>query len=286
MAEGTLLVALMRALLAVFVLPLYLACSAKGTDKSDIRILTLNLQTFNANPVVDLRTQMVIDYLKSTSPDLVAFQEAAESSEVRNRAEVIAAAAGYEHVWTSANMNQPLDYKGGSAVLSRWPIESQELEDLPFLGLEGEYQARAIRITSRTPVGRVNLVGVHVTAVDAPGLKTDQTITAANLLLRAQRRLPGFYAGDFNAEPNAPSIEALRDSGSFEDAWSAANPEASGHSYPANNPDRRIDYIFTVPGSESRAKTLRCSLFGDQSEGTRVSDHLGVLCDFRFERLQ
>ena len=281
----------MRALFKYIVVPLGLclvACSDENSAKPDLRILTLNLQTFAANPAVELRTALVIDYLRLESPDLIALQEAAQSSEVSNRAQVIAAAAGYEYVWTSADSNEPLDYMGGTAVLSRWPIESQEIEDLPYLGLEGEYQARAIRITSQTPIGQVNFVGVHVSTIDAGNLKMDQTIAGANLLLKAQQALPGFYAGDFNAEPDAQSIEALLSTsrGSFADAWTEANPGASGFSYPASNPDRRIDYIFSSPGTEKRAEALRCSLFTDDSDGTRVSDHLGVLCDFRIRPIQ
>lgn len=265
------------------------SCSAEEPSarepSADLRVLTLNLQTFAANPAVEVRTEMVIKYLRSEMPDLVALQEAAQSSEVENRAEAIAAAAGYEYVWTSADMNEPQDYRGGTAVLSRWPITQEEIVDLPFLGVEGEYQSRAILITADTPVGNVKMVGVHVTTIEAEDLKARQTIAGAELLVGALGQMPGFYAGDFNAEPNAPSILQLNDAESgFVDAWVAANPDAPGYSYPSSGPDRRIDYIFTTAGTEKRARVKSCTLFGDEStDGIRVSDHLGILCDFRLQ---
>tara|TARA_R110002096_G_scaffold44526_4_gene120037 strand:+ start:19748 stop:20626 length:879 start_codon:yes stop_codon:yes gene_type:complete len=279
----------LRALALTTFAMLAASCSAQEPSadlrepSADLRVLTLNLQTFAANPAVEVRTEMVIKYLRSEMPDLVALQEAAQSSEVENRAEAIAAAAGYEYVWTSADMNEPQDYRGGTAVLSRWPITQKEIVDLPFLGVEGEYQSRAILITADTPVGKVKMVGVHVTTIEAEDLKARQTIAGAALLVSALGAMPGFYAGDFNAEPNAPSILQLDEAESgFVDAWAAANPGAPGYSYPSSGPDRRIDYIFTAAGTEKRATVKSCTLFGDEStDGIRVSDHLGILCDFR-----
>lgn len=225
---------------------------------------------------------MVIDFLRVEAPDLVALQEAAQTTEIANRAQVIAEAAGYEYVWTSADMGEPEDYKGGPAVLSRWPIASQTIEDLRFDGRPGEYQSRAIRIVASSPFGPIAFVGVHVTTIDADNLQRDQILGGASLLLQEEHDQPSFYAGDFNVVPDSEGILALKglDDGVFSDAWTLARPDDSGFTYPSSGPDRRIDYIFAKSGTVQRAEPSSCTLYTNASQGTRVSDHLGVLCDF------
>jgi len=267
------------------------SCASPSAEPGGVRILTLNLLTFAVGPDVDLRTQMAIDLIRQEGPDIVALQEVAESSEVANRAEVIASATGYHFVWTATETDENADYHGGPAVLSRRPIDSQRIVDLPHLDFEGEVIRRAIQITAETPAGVVRFVGNHTTTNSDSQKKTDQVVAGVVGALADETASPLFYAGDFNAEPTSQAMRVLRGEESyegstfgFEDAWQTINPSSLGHTYPSRDPARRIDYIYSVAGAEARARVTACRLvLQEPQRGVLASDHLGVLCDFSIE---
>lgn len=270
------------------------ACSTATSEKPQLRVLTVNLLTFAVAPDEEARTQIVIDLIRRENPDLIALQEAGQSQQIENRAEVIAAATGYHFVWTSIGVDIDADYQGGPAVLSRWPILSQEIIALPHLSADGVVERKAIRVTSDTPMGAVNLVGIHTTPEPDEQHQIDQAVEGAELLARSLDQLPGFIAGDFNAEPGSAAMQALRGTRPqgaasivLEDAWQSARPADTGLTYPSRNPARRIDYIYAAAGAQSQATPLDCRLVLQEAlEGLYASDHLGVLCDFRFDAIE
>lgn len=78
---------------------------------------------------------------------------------------------------------------------------------------------------------------------------------------------PVVLTGDLNAEPHAPELAALFDV--FDDAWDAAG-SGDGPTFPAEDPQTRIDFVLVTPGIDvTRAEV----------PDTLASDHRPVVAD-------
>jgi endonuclease/exonuclease/phosphatase (EEP) superfamily protein YafD len=76
--------------------------------------------------------------------------------------------------------------------------------------------------------------------------------------------------GDFNAEPDSAVIRTVREAG-LRDAWIECG-HGDGLTYPADQPRKRIDYLFV-------AGTIRCS--AAEVIDTKISDHRPLLVTFQ-----
>jgi endonuclease/exonuclease/phosphatase family metal-dependent hydrolase len=94
-----------------------------------------------------------------------------------------------------------------------------------------------------------------------------------------------------NSEPGNLAMRFFRGeaehegmTGNLIDSWMAANPGEDGFTMSSSNPEKRIDYIYLVPGSEKPAEVVSCELmFSEPVGGLYASDHLGVLCEFSLQ---
>ena len=76
---------------------------------------------------------------------------------------------------------------------------------------------------------------------------------------------PVFLAGDLNTEPNSAEINNL-----IKDWIILSNPARP--TFPANHPDRCIDYIMTKKSSRPKVKVAACEVVNEPM----ASDHLPV----------
>ena len=186
----------------------------------------------------------------------------------------------------------------GNAMLSRWPIlahAAHHLEPAVSYGKRGLFECRI-----QLPAGPT--LTVYVTHFDHRSEQTrvQQWVAAKSWLLRDRNRLH-LLLGDFNAlsatdYADAMAIERLTgyqadrgwpvpafdlvahvlDSGYIDCFAAAGNPSAQGATFPAEAPERRIDYIF-MPGAMSG--TLRACAPVRTSLASAASDHLPVLAE-------
>jgi endonuclease/exonuclease/phosphatase family metal-dependent hydrolase len=261
-----------------------------GPTEPGVTVLTLNIQTplLNASDTAT-RTRMVADLINARQPDLVAFQEVTESALSENRAKQIAAMTGYEHRWKHTHQYQVIDE--GIAILSRWPILWSGYVKLPHPELFGLMNRYVLAVRVDAPDGEFQLFCTHLGVLTSSEDGADQVVAALEFIDANPSPMPGFFAGDMNAEPDTLAMRVARGdashdgvSGNLEDAWVAANGDASGFTSTAQDPKRRIDYIYTVPGAQRAARTSSCEVVLTQPEnGTWASDHLGVLCRFTLD---
>lgn len=249
-----------------------------------VRVMTFNLRNPLLGGDAEQRTQMVIDAVTALSPDFVALQEIVEQPTMDNRAEVIAAATGYEWAWavsTDATL-----YTEGTGLLSRWPLTWTEHVELPHMDL-GINTRVTVGATADTPSGPKQFFAGHWTISDDPQVKADQA-RASLEFVRQHAQAGAVLAGDFNATPDSLAMQLLRGdashggvTGDLSDAWQAARPGDPGFTFPSDDPDQRIDYIYVVPASDgSRASVADCvHVLADPDGGLYASDHIGVLCD-------
>jgi endonuclease/exonuclease/phosphatase family metal-dependent hydrolase len=167
-----------------------------------------------------------------------------------------------------------LDFQGGEygvAVLSRHPIDAVQTIRLtvqpPQERAGGSFEPRVgIHVAARTPRGAVHIVNTHL---DPAGEATFRHQEVIRLLAHASANVPPDAAlivgGDLNARPATPEIAALRLV--LADAWARCGDGGPGFSFPAHQPDRRIDYILFRGMWCSSARVI----------DTEASDHRPVL---------
>ncbi|WP_239098206.1 endonuclease/exonuclease/phosphatase family protein [Micromonospora qiuiae] len=179
----------------------------------------------------------------------------------------------------------------GIGLLSRWPITSTEVHELPH-SQRGGPPPTALLATVAHPLGPLPVI-VACTEWE-PVFAADHLaqVTALAALATEPRldgELPVLLIGDLNAAVDQPDLAPLLDV--MIDTWpagggdpaavtlSSAVPEAPLAA--AKQLDRRIDHILARPGRAGGTITVRRAfLAGDRSiDGRYPSDHFAVVVD-------
>lgn len=165
----------------------------------------------------------------------------------------------------------------GNALLSRYPIKAAVNHEITRLSTQDpdpkpELMPGFPEIEIEVRGVDVHLYATHLDYREDPAVRTAQ-IADTLRILRHDRGEPRILLGDFNATPDAAELRPLWRE--LSDAWDACGTDP-GHTYPAVNPDSRIDYV-TV----SRGVQVRSIAVGD----TLASDHRPVVADLRLPRI-
>jgi endonuclease/exonuclease/phosphatase family metal-dependent hydrolase len=169
-----------------------------------------------------------------------------------------------------------LDYQGGQygiAVLSRWPIVSDTMIQLPVVPPQeragGSYEPRGalhVRIMLPGSGDTLDVVNTHLDPSGNPHYRRQEIAG----VLRAIADVGGtltFLGGDLNATPDDSAIASINGSG-LRDSWTSCNAAGPGLSYPASTPVKRIDYLWLPPRARcDNARVL----------DTQASDHRPLL---------
>lgn len=165
----------------------------------------------------------------------------------------------------------------GLALLSRHPIVHAENHEITRLSTQDSDPVPAPMPGFPEVVINVRgaLVHVYATHLDYradPSVREMQVADTLRILAEDGAEAQQVLVGDFNAPPTAPELAPLWQR--MTDAWAAAGSGA-GHTYPATDPTRRIDYVTTSPGI--RVEAVRVP-------DTTASDHLPVVADLTVVR--
>ncbi|CCG04637.1 endonuclease/exonuclease/phosphatase family protein [Blastococcus saxobsidens] len=259
---------------------------APGPDQPPIPV---RLVTFNTHHGVgdDDRHDLprLATLLASVDADVICLQEVdryyGERSEDVDQALLLSRALDMQLAWGPAIDEQRAGTKAadaprrqyGNALLSRLPILISDVHRLPGTG----EPRSALRTMVELDGGALWITATHLTTRSAQE-RAAQVSTLAGL--HTEPMDTGVLVGDFNTEPDAPELDALRQR--FTDAWQLArarNDQAgwkfwqsdAGMTHPAGSPHRRIDQVWVSPGvTVAGAYVL-------DAEG--ASDHLPVVVD-------
>jgi endonuclease/exonuclease/phosphatase family metal-dependent hydrolase len=256
-----------------------------------LRVLTLNI--WNLSGRWRCRRAAIVAMLRRWSPDVVCLQEVV-ANERGNQAEWLAAELDG---WSMAYAGAPLaagNARFGNAVLSRWPIEASSSAELPHVPDEREVQ----RVAVHARTGAVDVFSTHLAwQLHDAALRERQVRALVRFVTESadpEAPLGPVVAGDFNAEPDSSVIRYLSGLASLDgastylqDAWRLAGDGGPGLTWSNRNPhaaldqepDRRIDYIFSgFHGPSGRGRPLECRVVADEpADGVWPSDHFGVL---------
>ncbi len=249
----------------------------------------------------------IAELIRRLDPDVVLLQEvdfASDRTQRINQMRVLAEKAGFPYMapvvtwdkgWLPFPKWPPSKHYGrmlsGQAVLSRWPIVLNERLHLPK-PQSFPWWYRAFYLNRTLQHVRVNLAGrnldvfnVHTEAYDVPNRQIHAEMVR-DWVSRWQGKW-NVLAGDFNAippeasvrkgfpdEPDCDmsrdrSVETVRKLG-----WAEIIPptryrsdEAAALTFPADRPNRRLDYLYVSPGFTIQSGRI-------VHEAETLSDHL------------
>lgn len=259
---------LFRLALLALILP---ACMNKVAAEAPppLRVLSYNIH-HGAGMDGKLDLERIARVINDTGADLVALQEVdrgVKRTEGIDEPAVLAELTGMHAVF-----EKNIDFQGGeygNAVLSRFPVEHYRNHPLPQ-SVPGEQ--RGMLEVHITVAGRP--IVFYATHFDYHGDDGERLASVKMLreLLEAGDAQTAIVAGDLNALPDSRVMDRVREC--LVDTY---DPETGpGHTFPANEPDRRIDYILHTPGAG--LETLECRVIDEPV----ASDHRPLLTVFEF----
>ena len=260
--------------------------TAPARQDGPLRFLSLNmLHGFPRFAYLDDRLDLIADEIRRLDPDIVCLQEVPWHWGLAARD--LAERTDLNHLYLRANGNRwAILFEEGEAILSRYPLRDVAVTELdPSAGF---FEHRvALQATAVTPWGDLRIVSTHLTHGD-PAVNEAQAASLIGFVGETSSgAAPAIVAGDFNARPDSPQVQALLAQG-WIDTYRAANPNDPGLTCcsddltdPDQALDKRIDYIFFVPGDGSLEVAASRVIFDRPAEtGTGwlwPSDHAGLL---------
>lgn len=264
-------------LLALSALP-FAADAQKPPTEPEISLVTLNLYHDKAD--WPKRLPLILAELRRLNPDVVTLQEVIGHENLRNQAQVLADALGYEYAFSSVDPEgQPQRY--GNAILTRRPILAQHWTRLN--PLDDSRTALHLRLAVGDRV--LNVYTTHLHWTDGGGaIRERQVADLMRFIADTGDGAPSLVAGDFNAIASAPELKKL--TADFADAYGslhpdeAADPKTHSTLNLAYYPPKHIDHVFLQRGAfavSSAEIILNRAGPGD----VWPSDHYGMHASFR-----
>ena len=219
--------------------------------------------------------------IRSQAPDAVALAEALERANV----DALAAELGFEAVFGEAANGFHV------AWLSRLPVRRSANHRSPLLA------KTLLEIEVEVDGEPVHLFATHLASRhDAPLTPAAELRAIVDTLAAVER--PHALLGDFNAlaaddelgtpppgeEPRGEAVpgtprEALKPllERGYVDCYRRVHPGERGHTYPADAPWMRLDYVFA--SSQLAPRLVACDV-PTADPAPRASDHLPVVAEF------
>jgi len=258
------------------------ACAAPASVPStepvggDVKVMVFNIHA-GKDAAGKGNLDDVAALARDVGADLVLLQEVDRGTKRSGNVDQVAVLE--ERSGFATAFGRSLDYDGGQygmAALSRAGVDARFTESLPVTPAQarsgGSYEPRAaLVIVARTPLGRITALNTHLDASRDEGYRLQEIVHVLAIVERSKKSgLPVMAGGDFNAEPGSEVHKRLLAAG-LRDSWLECGA-GDGLTYPADEPVKRIDYLF-LTGS------LRCT--SARVIETTISDHRPLLVTVR-----
>jgi len=225
---------------------------------------------FSDEKVVEKRMRQIAELIIREKADIVFLSEAVfECTPCPvNQIKFLAEASGM-HSWAfGENYNFGLPFYcivGGNAILSRFPLET-----ITNLSLSGRKPFYVTKNNRRALWCTLHIGGESILAASVH----NDSYSRKNNLVQAQQLIdykgdrPALMAGDFNANPDEPPIEFIRNTGQFTASFEGPP------TFPAGKANQKIDFIF----APHKWKLLKHRVIQ-----TNLSDHYPVVSVFSLQ---
>jgi len=263
------------ALLPIF--PFYSDDKLIIPESNNIRVMTYNIRFGqNFDGIYDIGG--LKDVITNQKPNIVAFQEVTYDSPFNGyntmfiELKSLMKSLGFDYFYTSEGYN----YNIGNTVFSQFEITAGRTIDYDDWNA---WQRSAVEATINVNGIDVIVYSTHLTHIPSGGDTGDVRIKEVNQLLDVLSNNDMnsdnvVLMGDFNIVPlddkgNVTPEYSLMIS-QLNDAWIEFSSTQDGFTSPADNPKKRIDFIFI----SNTVNVLNCEVFT-----TLASDHLPVTCE-------
>jgi endonuclease/exonuclease/phosphatase family metal-dependent hydrolase len=229
-------------------------------DRS-LRVMVYNIhQGLDADRAMDL--QAIADVIAAENPDVIVLNEVNRARASNGFVDTLSL-IGHRLRMSYVFGPNYLDGQYGNALLSRYPV--LEWDNTHYHHNSTEIRG-LLRAVVQTGGGPLTFYATHLDHLSGPGnVRAEQVDEALARWSGAPRTV---LLGDLNAQPDAPELQAIYQSG-FVDVLAAAGQD-DVFTYWDPKSSRRIDFIFLTPDlSLNRAWVVP----------SRASDHLPVLAE-------
>ncbi|KJF45438.1 endonuclease/exonuclease/phosphatase family protein [Draconibacterium sediminis] len=241
--------------------------TAQNTSDEEImvRVLTFNI-LHGATTKGDFDLDKIASVIKSTNPDLVALQEVDFKTNRAKNYDLVTELGWRTKMAPLFGIAMPYDGGGyGEGILTKMPILSSKNVPLPH-SPNNEPRA-ALQVLVQLESGdTISFIGTHLEHQENSTDRIDQVKTINEVF--APCKYPTILAGDLNATPNSEPISILKE------YWTA-NDQKGAFTYPSNDPEIKIDYIFFRPAG--KWQVVETEVICDEI----ASDHCAVLSVLR-----
>jgi endonuclease/exonuclease/phosphatase family metal-dependent hydrolase len=244
-----------------------------GADQASLpvtlRVMSYNIQHGRGmDGKVDL--ERIAAVINGEKADIVALQEVDRGvarTDRRDLPQELAKLTGMEFFFDKNIPHQGGEY--GNAVLTRFPILERTNTHLRML--RPNEQRGVIQLVLDVQGRRVLFMNTHIDyrRDDSERL---ENVSQFKEILAGHEKMPVIFCGDFNDLPGSRTHEAMKKL--LADSWEVAG-EGDGFTFRADNPVRRIDYIFVTRDSIEPLKIWVPS--------SLASDHLPVVAELRLK---
>jgi endonuclease/exonuclease/phosphatase family metal-dependent hydrolase len=263
-------------ILSMLLIQITTACKTAEEDGAGLRVMSFNIAAGHGD--IDGIVRVIEEY----SPDVVALQEVdvhwSERSDFADQARYLGDALGMHYffgeiyTFEAEERNAPAR-QYGLGYLSKEPFVHRQNHLLtrlstqtpePELMILPGFPEVAVEIMGKP----VNFFNSHLDYRRDPAVRLMQSEEMIQIMERVDG--PRILMGDLNARPGAEEIGSLFEI--LDDAWT--REDDPGYTFPADQPDRRIDYILHSGHFEVK------QVFVVETE---ASDHRPVIADLLFK---
>ena len=225
-----------------------------------VRVMTYNLHN-GFSPTGYLGLEALAGVIEEAGPDIVALQEVSRGWVISGRVDML--------TWLSQRLDMPYvsgptaDALWGNAILSRYPIVEYQTHELPPRDLF-ILRGFTVAVIDLGDGGHLRFVATHFHHLEEdPEVRRVQAGSLVGSLGDIRSTI---VLGDFNADPAAPEMEAVRTAG-LVDAAGHGNPSPA-NTFSSVRPHQRIDHIWVSPDLQATEVYVPVTL---------ASDHLPVI---------
>lgn len=231
--------------------------SSSASFADELRILSYNIRNGRGLKAPDVDLERPAGVIRKLNPDVIGLQELDWKSERAAKRDIPKEMG--ELVGMKSFFAPAIDFQGGkygvASLTKTAPIRTYNLP------LPGKEECRTLQVTEFEDFVFFN---THFS------LTAEDRLASVKIIGEEMKKFskPIFLCGDFNATPDSEVIQALKKE------WKAIGPDAP--TYPANQPEIQIDYVFTQKGTSVKVKEAQVI------SAPNESDHAPVLVVVEF----